>query len=224
MKTTLLLICKNILFVLGFLFFTINTEAQITSWSFDPFLGTANNPTANVGAGTAAIINLGGGTITPGAATGMAGTGCGPQSGVTAWALNPFDAGTINESNGVQFNGSTLGYQNITFTWDQRWSNTAPNTVRLQYTTDGSAWTSFTMTAGNTTFCNGIINTNGCFEANTTGDEYRRTTVNFSAIPAINNNPNLNLTKLDVNFGRSSSSNQSFYKNRGLGLDLGFTY
>ncbi len=39
-----------------------------------------------------------------------------------------------------------------------------------------------------------------------------------------NNNPNLNLTKLDVNFGRSSSSNQSFYKNRGLGLDLGFTY
>jgi hypothetical protein len=120
----------------------------------------------------------------------MSGTGCGIQTSGNAWALEPFDPGSSNESNGAQFSSSTLGYQNITFTWDQRYSNTVSNTVRLQYTTDGTTWVAFTMTAGNTTSCSGSINGNGCFETNTTGDEYRRTTVNFSAIPAINNNPN----------------------------------
>ena len=196
MKTPLLSNSRILLFVFGFLFCSIGSEAQITSWTFDPFLGTLNNPTSNIGAGTASVVNLGGGTVTPLTRTGMAGTGCGVQSGVTAWALEPFDPGSSNESNGVQFNSSTSGYQNITFTWDQRYSNTVANTVRLQYTTDGSTWVSFTMTAGNTTFCNGSINANGCFETNTTGDEYRRTTVNFSAIPAANNNPNFGVRLL----------------------------
>lgn len=193
MKTTLLYLNKKLLFVCSFLFLTIISSAQIASWTYEPLQGTFTNPTANIGSGTSSVINFGGGTVTAGTATGMAGTGCGVQSGVTAWALNPFDAGSTNESNGVQFNSSTVGYQNIVFTWDQRWSNTAANTVRLQYTTDGSTWFPFNMTAGNTTFCGGSINTNGCFESNTTGDEYRRTTVNFSAIPAANNNPNFGI-------------------------------
>ena len=196
MKTTLLSNCKNIFFVIGFLLLAIDSEAQITSWTFDPFLGTTNNPLPNIGVGTASIVNLGGGAVTPGARTGMAGTGCGVQSGVTAWAFEPFDPGSFNESNGAQLNSSTAGYQNITFTWDQRWSNTAANTVRLQYTTDGSTWVSFIMSGANTTFCNGSINGNGCFEANLVGDEYRRTSVNFTAISAANNNPNFGVRLL----------------------------
>lgn len=196
MKKKLHAIYWKSFFVFSFLFFTLISNAQIASWTYEPLQGTFNNPTSNIGSGTSAIVNLGGGTITPGTATGMAGTGCGAQNGATAWALNPFDAGSSNESNGVQFNSTTVGYQNISFTWDQRWSNTAPNTVRLQYTTDGTTWVSFNMTAGNTTFCNGSINVNGCFESNTTGDEYRRTTVSFSAIPAANNNPNFGVRLL----------------------------
>lgn len=184
------------LIVFGCLFFSLAGNAQISSWTFEPFLGTASNPLPNVGAGSASIVNLGGGVITPGARTGMAGTGCGAQSGVTAWAFEPFDPGTSNESNGAEFRASTLGYQDVSFTWDQRWSNTAANTVRLQYTTDGTTWVSFNMTAGNTTFCAGSINSNGCFEANTTGDEYRRTTVNFTSITAANNNPNFGIRLL----------------------------
>lgn len=187
---------KNIFFVFCFLLIATRNEAQITAWTFDPFLPTTANPAPNVGVGIASIVNLGGGVITPGARTGMTGTGCGAQTTGNAWAYEPFDPGTINESNGAQFSGSTVGYQNIIFTWDQRWSNTAANTVRLQYTTDGVTWIPFTMTAGNTTFCNGSINVNGCFEANATGDDYRRTSVNFSAIPATNNNPNFGVRLL----------------------------
>ena len=190
----------NLLFTFGLLFFYTNSNSQIASWTYEPPQGTINNPTSNTGTGTSSVINFGGGTVTPGSRTGMSPSsalaGCGTQDGVTAWALEPFDPGTFNESNGVQFNGSTIGYQNITFTWDQRWSNTAANTVRLQYTTDGSTWISFNMTAGNTTFCDGSINANGCFEANINGDRFRRTSVNFSAILAANNNPNFGVRLL----------------------------
>lgn len=196
MKTTLLFPIKKCFFAGSFLFLTMLSQAQIASWTYEPLQGSITNPVSNTGAGTSAVINFGGGTVTPGTATGMAGTGCGAQSGVTAWAMNPFDAGSANESNGVQFSSSTVGYQNIYFTWDQRWSNTAANTVRLQYTTDGATWVSFNMTAANTTFCSGSINANGCFESNTTGDEYRRITVNFSAVSAANNNPNFGIRLL----------------------------
>lgn len=211
MKTTLLSNFKNLFFVFGFLFFIINSEAQIiTSWTFEPFSNPAASPLPTSGVGTASVVNLGGGTITPGSATGMAGTGCGAQSGTAtgAWALNPFDPGTTNETNGVQFNSSTVGYQAITFTWDQRWSNSVANTVRLQYTTDGTTWVPFTMTGLNTTFCNGTINVNGCFESNTTGDEYRRTTVNFTAIAAANNNPNFGVRLLAAHYQTSGQFRQ----------------
>jgi hypothetical protein len=180
----------RLLFTIGLVFFFSKTNGQISSWTYEPPQGTITNPTSNTGSGTSSVVNLGGGTITPGSATGMAGTGCGTQNGATAWALNPFDAGTVNESNGTQFNTSTVGYQNINFTWDQRWSNTAPNTIRVQYTTNGTTWTNFNLTGANTTFCSGSINANGCFETDATGDIYRRINVNFSAVTAANNNPN----------------------------------
>ncbi|HMI07593.1 MAG TPA: T9SS sorting signal type C domain-containing protein [Flavobacterium sp.] len=176
----------TIILLLGF----SKTSAQIAAWDYEPLQGTLSNPTTNFGIGTSSVVNGGGGTITPGTRIGMAGTGCGTQNGATAWALEPFDPGSVNEANGAQFNASTLGYQNISVTWDQRWSNTCPNTVRLQYTTNGSTWNNFTMTGANTTFCLGTINANGCFEVNTSGDIFTRITVNLSSISAINNNPN----------------------------------
>ena len=107
-KTTLLYLIKKSLFFCSFLFLTQISKAQIASWTYEPLQGTIANPTSNIGSGTSSVINFGGGTVT-------AGTGCGAQSGVTAWALNPFDGGSTNESNGVQFNSTTVGYQNIFF-------------------------------------------------------------------------------------------------------------
>lgn len=165
-------------------------NAQIASWTYEPQNGTINNPTPNTGTGTSAVVANGNGSIALMIRTGMAGTGCGDQNGVQAWAFEPFNPGTVNESMGAQFTAGTSGYQNIIFTWDQRTSNTAPNTVRLQYTTNGSTWTNFNMTAANTTYCLGSINANGCFEMSQAGDKYRRVSVNLSSITAANNNPN----------------------------------
>jgi hypothetical protein len=181
----------NFLLLVFFPFLGLN--AQIATWNYEPLIGSETSPTANIGTGSSSVVNLGGGTIGSignWQATGMTGSGCGSQNGVNAWALNPFNPGSSNESNGAQFNVSTLGNQNIIVTWDHRFSNTAPNTVRLQYTIDGNNWINFNMTTANTTICAGTsINSNGCFE-NNAGDVYRRVQVDLSTIPAVNNNAN----------------------------------
>ena len=168
------------------------TGVLIANWTYEPLLGTNANPTPNTGTGTSALIGamVGFG----GSATGMnTATGCGAQtSGTTAWAITTANPGTSDESSGAQFNTSTVGFENIVVNWEQRWSNTATNTIRLQYTTDGTTWNNFTMTAGNTSFCLGSLN-DGRFEANTTADQYRRITVDLSSIPAINHKPNFGI-------------------------------
>jgi len=199
MKLPLSFFLKS-LCLFGFFIISGTVNAQIATWTYEPQQGALATPTANTGAGTSAIINGGGGTITPMVRTGMAGTGCGNQNGANAWAFEPFDPGSANEASGAQYKVSTAMYQNITVTWDQRWSNTAPNTLRLQYTTNGSTWTNFAMTSGNTSFCNGSINANGCFETNSTGDQYRRISVNLSAITAANNNPNFGVRILAAHY------------------------
>jgi len=200
MKSFLPSVILKSIFVFGLFLICCVSNAQIASWTYEPLQGATANPTSNTGAGSSSIVNLGGGTITPMVRTGMAGSGCGNQNGVNAWAFEPFDPGTLNEKNGAQFNAGTSGYQNIIFTWDQRWSNTAPNTVRFQYTTNGTVWNNFTMTGTNTTFCNGSINTSGCFETNSTGDQYRRISVNLTAITGVNNNPNFGVRILAAHY------------------------
>jgi hypothetical protein len=165
------------------------SQVTISTWNYQPLNGTNANPTPNTGSGTSALV--GSMTGVGGAGTGInTPTGCGTQvSGQNAWAISPAAPGTTNESSGAQWNVSTVGFENIIFAWEQRWSGTATNTVRLQYTTNGSTWTNFTMDALNTTFCLGTLN-NGRFETNTTTDQYRRITVNLSSIAAANNNAN----------------------------------
>gem|GEM_PF-1787285 len=177
-----------------------SANAQIASWTYEPYQGNIATPTSNTGAGTSAIIINGGGTITPDIKTGMTGSGCGDQtSGQSAWHLEPFNPGNNTERNGAQFKASTLGFQNIRFTWDQRWSNTSPNTIRLQYTTNGTTWANFTMTAANTTFCSGLLD-NGRFETDDEGDIYRRISVDLSGIAALNNNPNFAVRVLAAHY------------------------
>ncbi len=156
-------------------------------WTYETLNGVITAPTPNIGTGTSSLVGSMSGLSM---ATGMnTASGCGAQtSGTQAWAIASAAPGT-NESSGARFSTSTVGYQNIKVTWEQRWSNTSANTLRLQYTTNGTNWTNFTMTADNTTFCLGNLN-NGRFETNSTGDQYRRISVDLSSIAAANDNPN----------------------------------
>jgi hypothetical protein len=199
--------------VLSFIYLSIAyasfAQNTIALWNYNTITGAPTAPLADVGTGTSQVV---GSMVVATAATGMdpiINNGCGTQNGTNpgAWAFTA-NPGLTNESSGVQYNVSTVGYQNILFTWDQRWSNTATNTIRVQYTLDGIVWTNFTMTSANTTFCNGLID-NGRFQNNGVGDQFRRISINFSTLTGANNNANFGIRILASNFQSTTEFRQT---------------
>ncbi|MFN5312352.1 MAG: choice-of-anchor I family protein [Flavobacteriales bacterium] len=178
-------------------------------WNYNSITGSPVNPIADQGVGTSSVV---GSFVVAAAATGMdplINNGCGSQNGTNpgAWAFTA-TPGLTNESSGVQYNVSTLGFQNVLLTWDMRFSNTAANTVRLQYTIDGSTWTNFTMTSTNTIFCNGVLD-NGRFQNNGVGDQYRRISVSFTGITGVANNANFAVRILAAHYQSTGEFRQT---------------
>jgi hypothetical protein len=202
---------KKSILICGFLSIVTATFSQniIALWNYNTITGAPVAPIADVGTGTSSVV---GSMVVANAASGMdpvINNGCGAQNGTNpgAWSLTA-NPGATNESSGVQYNVSTVGFQNILFTWDQRWSNTATNTVRVKYTLDGTNWLDFTMTPTNTTFCNGSID-NGRFQNNGVGDHYRRISVDFSSITGANNNANFGIRILAANYQTTTDFRQT---------------
>ena len=203
------MISKLLFSFTGIFLSTLVAQSQIALWNYNTIVGSPTTYNADLGVGTSSIV----GTLTvAAAATGMdpiINNGCGAQNGLNpgAWAFTAAP-GLTNESNGVQYNVSTVGYQNIKFTWDQRWSGTSVNTVRVKYTTDGLAWTDFVMTDQNTTYCNGVLDA-GRFQNNGVGDQYRRISVDFVSILAANNNPNFAVRILAAHYQATGEFRQT---------------
>ncbi len=127
----------------------------LTQWTF-----TGSTTAPSTGSGTATLLGT-----TATFATGNPG----PLPDVS-WNTTSYPAqSTGSRTEGVQFQVSTLGYENIGFSFDLRHSNTAANTVALQYSTDGVNF------ADATTF------------TTTSGDTYFPRSFSFDAIPAIDN-------------------------------------
>ena len=107
---------KNLFAIILFLLTATNAWSQstIALWNYDNITGTPATPIANVGSGTSLKI---GSFVGASAATGMdplLNDGCGSQNGLNpgAWAFTA-TPGLTNESSGVQYNASTVGYSNI---------------------------------------------------------------------------------------------------------------
>jgi uncharacterized repeat protein (TIGR01451 family) len=130
----------------------------ITQWTF-----TGNVTTPSTGSGTASLV---GSDTNASFATGLTGV-----STDRAWNTTNYPTqGMNNKQAGVQFQISTIGWQDIEFSFNIRHSNTAANTVVVQYSTNGG--TSFTDVATYT------VNA---------GDQWYTRTVDLSSYPAVNN-------------------------------------
>lgn len=102
------------------------SAAVVTQWNFE-----AQTLNASTGTGTASLV---GGTTST-FATGFGGTGTFALNTTTYAPQN-----TGDRTRGVQFTGSTAGYESITLEWNERHSNTAANTVAVFATSDGANW------------------------------------------------------------------------------------
>jgi hypothetical protein len=198
-----------LLFLLGFQM--CSAQAVITQWDFEtgsPLAGGNATPNPTTGSGTSQIVgNMAGGG---GVATGVT-SGCGGNAtGTQGWQIDPSNPGTL-ETSGVQFKVSTIGYENIEFTYDHRFSNAAPRTVRIQYTIDGTNWTNFTLTSSN--FTSGCANRSGIDNGkidvadpitNNAGDTWSRRRINFSSITAANDNPHFGVRILASHYAATN--------------------
>ncbi len=131
----------------------VYAASTITQWTFE---GDVTTPAT--GSGTATLV---GGTTA---------TFAGGNGGGRGWNTTTYPTqGTSNKTRGVQFQVSTLGFENITLTFDHRHSNTAARTVVVQYSTDG-------------------VTFNDAFTYDTTaGDTFFARSVDLSAITAVDN-------------------------------------
>jgi hypothetical protein len=110
----------------------------ITRWDFDQTANyTPTNPAAAIGIGIGSTV--GGPTITNYSFPNGALADPFTDLNQFAWGLEDGPAqGTSNKMVGFQFNTSTVGYQDIFLTWQERHSATASSYMRLQYTTNGT--------------------------------------------------------------------------------------
>lgn len=116
----------------------------ITKWTFDsvppddPPVVTTGTLDPAIGSGTV--------TLAPGItftyATGFP-NAAGDNSGLNTVPLaRPSTSVPVPDpsTRWIEFAAATTGYQNIVISWDHRFSNTAANTVLVQYTVDGNSW------------------------------------------------------------------------------------
>ena len=184
-----------------------------TQWDFeaDPLTPNVTNPDPAIGSGLASAIGSMG-TLSRG--TGSA-TGCSQTTGTGSWAFGSVSPGT-NESSGAQFMVSTVGFEDIAFRYDQRFSNAATRTVRVQYTLDGTTWNNLDVTSGN--YFNDCSNRGGIdlgridvadpVGANA-GDSWSRRNIDFSGIIGANNNANFGVRIVAAHYAETGEFRQA---------------
>jgi hypothetical protein len=152
----------------------------VTQWNFNsvpPDANTASGTlTPNVGLGTALLTGGTTGLFASGDASGgSTDPAVGDDSGWQTTTYAP--QGQESGLRGVQFNVATIGMENIVITWDQRHSNTSSRFAQLQYSLDGSTFSSV-----------GLLNS-GIFEASSGGDIwYNGRSVDLSSISGVADN------------------------------------
>jgi autotransporter-associated beta strand protein len=152
-----------------------SAASTITQWSFNSNPTDTSTSTGTlvpaIGSGSAAIV----GTVNT---TYNSGSPSDTGADNTAWRTATYPPqSTGNKTCGVQFNLSTVGYENITLSWDQANSAGANKYYRVQYSIDGGAtWTDKDV----------VIN------AQTVGNTWNTpiATISFAGISGAGQNPN----------------------------------
>lgn len=188
-------------------------QAQvITQWNFNSTVPDANTATGSdvpsIGSGTISTLGLAQSfTYASGSASGGSSdpAGTNDNSGYQTTGYPAPQSG--NETAGITVLTSTVGFSNITVSWDQRHSNSASRFVAFYYTTDGTNFTRLALSAlnsspgttpsgGNPASTAGGYGNNGTFSAfdeTVTGagdDWFNGRSVNLSGIAGVDNNPN----------------------------------
>lgn len=184
-------------------------------WTFEdePMPGGDSTPLPTLGTGNASIV---GSMTNPSRGTGSF-NGCTQTSGSGSWHIGTANPGAEENSSGAQFMVSTIGYSNITFEYDHRFSGQSTRTVRIQYTTDGgSSWINFHATPSE--YFNYCIDRGGLDDGkidvtdpigNNVSDSWSRRTISFIGLSGIENNPDFGVRVVAAHYDNTGQFRQS---------------
>jgi len=155
----------------------------ITQWNFNsktPDAATNTGTTLpSIGAGLASRLSVSATFSSGDANGGSSDPAIGDDSG---WQTASYSAqGAGNKMRGVQFNVSTLGMEDIRFSFDLRHSNTSSRYEQVQYTLDGATFLDAAM-----------------FDANLGGDKWYARSLDLSAISGADNNASFGVRVVSV--------------------------
>ena len=163
-------------FAIAFTLLVASTAAQsqtLTQWNFNSVPPDASTATGSL------LPSVGSGTATLVGTTGTFSSGVGSTDpaaidnsgwGTTGYATQ----GTGDRTRGVQFNVSTVGFNLIAVSWDQRLSNTAARSAQFQYSLNGTNFNDF-----------------GAVFSGSPGDVwYNNRSVDLSSVTGVGNNAN----------------------------------
>lgn len=184
-----------------------NSQTVITAWDFEAAIDA---PSTGTGSNTL-IGSFAGGTTGTGS-----NTGCSQQSGTGAWQIGTAAPGETNESSGIEFKASTVGFENILFEYDHRTSNSGTRTTRIQYTLNGTDWLNFDITSSNySNACpdKGGIDLGRIDVANPVGtnasDAWSRRFINLSAIEGADDNADFGIRILAAHYAETGEFRQA---------------
>jgi hypothetical protein len=148
----------------------------LTQWNFNsiaPDNATGTGSTVpSIGSGSASLVGGVTGSFASGTANG--GSSDPALSDNSGWQTTTYAAqGAGDKTRGVQFNVSTLGYQNISISYDLRHSNTSSRYEQVQYSLDGNSFIDSTV-----------------FDGNSGDTWFNNRMIDFSAIPGVSDNAN----------------------------------
>ncbi len=182
----------------------VHAQTIITQWNFTSAAGAGDNtPAATFGTGSASMLGMTNSFVYNGSASGVGSVASGDvlsTAGVANTSFNEFvwrirgvkgagDTGSANNgwnlaaaqyTQGVEFDVSTLGFQNISVGFDWYSTNQGVRTLQEQYTLNGSTWT----------------NINSPLQAvpnDYFGTSSPTNTINFSSISGANNDPSFGI-------------------------------
>jgi len=121
----------------------------ITQWNFNSVPADTSTSTGtltpNIGAGVISLLN---GVTTTGFNSGAGSSDTASDN--TGFQTTTYAAqGAQNQLRGVQYNVSTVGFSDITVSYDLRHSNTSSRYEQFQYSIDGTNFTDFALFDGN---------------------------------------------------------------------------
>lgn len=139
--------------------------ATLTQWNFNQYTDAGSQtsltaPAPSTGSGSSSLVGTtdGKSVLTDSSSNASSDPN---QSGTTSafWSVGAFAAqGQASGTIGVEFAVSTVGYDQISLSFDQRWTKKASEYGQLQYTIDGTTWLNADTSHGVTgTYANGLI-------------------------------------------------------------------